>query len=217
MWGGGGNFCPRCDKRVYYAEEVIAIGKHWHKSCFLCASPECHKRLDSRSCTDHDGEAYCQHCYKRLFGPKGYGFGVGAGTLSMDTGDEREDQNITSNVSSYARAQAAPLIDSNGQVSSPKQTTPTSPKQPFMPLLGGGPLICPRCSKTVYDAEKMMGGGSAWHKLTCFTCVECNRRLESTTLCEREGELYCKTCYGRNFGPKGYGYGVGAGTLQMQQ
>lgn len=36
MWGGGGNFCPRCNKRVYYAEEVIAIGKHWHKCCFLC-------------------------------------------------------------------------------------------------------------------------------------------------------------------------------------
>ena len=27
------------------------------------------------------------------------------------------------------------------------------------------------------------------------------------------GEIYCKTCYGKNFGPKGYGYGAGAGAL----
>ncbi len=39
--------------------------------------------------------------------------------------------------------------------------------------------------------------------------------LESTTLAEREGNLYCKNCYGKNFGPKGYGYGGGAGTLSM--
>lgn len=33
----------------------------------------------------------------------------------------------------------------------------------------------------------------AWHKITCFSCKECNKRLESTTLCERDGEIYCKS------------------------
>ena len=46
--------------------------------------------------------------------------------------------------------------------------------------------------KTVFMAEKMMGGGAAWHKTTCFTCAKCNKRLESTTLCEKEGEIFCK-------------------------
>lgn len=54
----------------------------------------------------------------------------------------------------------------------------------------------------------------AWH-IACFNCHQCRKRLESTILCEREGEIYCKTCYGKYFGPKGYGYGVGSGTLQM--
>jgi len=39
--------------------------------------------------------------------------------------------------------------------------------------------------------------------------------LESTTLAEHEGNLFCKQCYARKFGPKGYGFGQGAGTLGM--
>lgn len=28
-----------------------------------------------------------------------------------------------------------------------------------------------------------------------------------------ESEIYCKSCYGKKYGPKGYGYGQGAGAL----
>eukprot|EP00124_Ichthyophonus_hoferi_P004189 Ihof_evm3s433 gene=Ihof_evmTU3s433 len=54
------------------------------------------------------------------------------------------------------------------------------------PRFGGGNAKCPRCTKTVYMAEEVSA----------------------------DGEIYCKTCYGRSFGPKGYGYGGGAGILQ---
>jgi len=27
------------------------------------------------------------------------------------------------------------------------------------------------------------------------------------------GEIYCAACYGKKYGPKGFGYGQGAGTL----
>ncbi len=39
--------------------------------------------------------------------------------------------------------------------------------------------------------------------------------LEPTTLAEHEGLIFCKTCYGRKFGPKGYGFGGGSGCLSM--
>jgi hypothetical protein len=39
--------------------------------------------------------------------------------------------------------------------------------------------------------------------------------LESGRETEHEGEMFCKSCYGKNFGPKGYGFGGGAGTLSM--
>jgi hypothetical protein len=65
----------------------------------------------------------------------------------------------------------------------------------------------------------------------------CNpfQSLDSTNLCDKtlengkqvwppnvrccrltvEQEVFCRSCYGKAFGPKGYGFGGGAGTLQM--
>jgi len=121
----------------------------------------------------------------------------------MDTGDGYKNGPPTSNIPQTAQAHVAP-----------RQGPPLEQGDKSIPRYGVTD-ICPRCGKAVYMAEKMMGGGSAWHKTTCFTCGACSKRLESTSLCERDGEIYCKGCYGRNFGPKGYGYGQGAGTLQM--
>ena len=91
----------------------------------------------------------------------------------------------------------------------------------------------------VFIAELMRGAGHAWHK-SCFTCNTCNKRIDSSNLCEREAEIYCRckltnyyywqycyyvwipillgcvtyhrlfiACYGKSFGPKGFGYGIG--------
>ncbi|KAM8876814.1 cysteine and glycine-rich protein 3 [Synchiropus picturatus] len=73
----------------------------------------------------------------------------------------------------------------------------------------GGSDRCPRCSKAVYAAEKVMGGGKSWHK-TCFRCAMCGKSLESTTVTDKDGEIYCKVCYAKHFGPKGFGLGNAA-------
>ncbi|CAF3866207.1 unnamed protein product [Rotaria sp. Silwood2] len=66
--------CPKCNQPVYHAEEVAAAGL-------------CKKMLESTTLAEHEGNLFCKQCYARKFGPKGVGFGGGAGTLGMDTGE----------------------------------------------------------------------------------------------------------------------------------
>jgi len=66
---------------------------------------------------------------------------------------------------------------------------------------------CPRCGGSVFAAEQKMSKGREWHKL-CFNCCECHRPLDSMLACDGpDNEIYCKACYGKHFGPKGFGYG----------
>merc|ERR1712013_804197 len=61
--------CPVCQKTVFAAEEKVAGGYKWHKSCFKCSV--CNKRLDSTLCNENDGALFCKTCYGRKHGPKG--------------------------------------------------------------------------------------------------------------------------------------------------
>ncbi|KAL0577171.1 hypothetical protein V5O48_004810 [Marasmius crinis-equi] len=64
-WGGGTPSCPKCEKSVYFAEQVKAIGKTWHKNCLRCK--ECNTLLDSTRLRDHQDTPFCGRCYnKRL-------------------------------------------------------------------------------------------------------------------------------------------------------
>ena len=54
--------------------------------CATLLSGVCNKMLDSTTCAEHDGKVYCKNCHGKKFGPKGYGFGGGAGALSTETG-----------------------------------------------------------------------------------------------------------------------------------
>jgi len=73
-FGGGGVPCPKCGKSVYFAEQVNAIGKKWHKACLRCT--ECNTSLDSTKLSDRDGEPYCRNCYAKLYGPAGAGYAL---------------------------------------------------------------------------------------------------------------------------------------------
>ncbi|XP_010071631.1 PREDICTED: cysteine and glycine-rich protein 1 isoform X2 [Pterocles gutturalis] len=183
-WGGGKK-CGVCQKAVYFAEEVQCEGSSFHKSCFLCMV--CKKNLDSTTVAVHGEEIYCKSCYGKKYGPKGYGYGMGAGTLSTDKGESLGIK--------YEEGQPH---------------RPTNPNASRMAQKVGGSDGCPRCGQAVYAAEK------SWHK-SCFRCAKCGKSLESTTLADKDGEIYCKGCYAKNFGPKGFGFGQGAGALIHSQ
>ncbi|KAN0118173.1 hypothetical protein V8E52_005434 [Russula decolorans] len=74
QWGGGTPQCPRCSKNVYFAEQVKAVGKTWHKACLRCS--ECGTSLDSSRLTEKDGAPFCHRCYNKLHGPAGSGYAL---------------------------------------------------------------------------------------------------------------------------------------------
>ncbi|XP_048954662.1 cysteine and glycine-rich protein 3 isoform X1 [Canis lupus dingo] len=166
-WGGGAK-CGACEKTVYHAEEIQCNGRSFHKTCFHCMA--CRKALDSTTVAAHESEIYCKVCYGRRYGPKGIGYGQGAGCLSTDTGEHLGLQ-----------FQQSPK---------PARSATTSNPSKFTAKFGESEK-CPRCGKSVYAAEKVMGGGKPWHK-TCFRCAICGKSLESTNVTDKDGELYCK-------------------------
>ncbi|XP_018086755.1 cysteine-rich protein 2 isoform X1 [Xenopus laevis] len=79
---GEPNLCPRCGKKVYFAEKVTSLGKDWHRPCLRCE--RCSKTLTPGSHAEHDGQPYCHKpCYGILFGPKGVNTG-GVGSYIYD-------------------------------------------------------------------------------------------------------------------------------------
>uniref|UniRef100_A0A2K6TUE1 Cysteine and glycine-rich protein 2 n=1 Tax=Saimiri boliviensis boliviensis TaxID=39432 RepID=A0A2K6TUE1_SAIBB len=104
---------------------------------------------------------------------KCYGYSQGAGTLSMHRGERLESAQL--------------------------HRSTTNPNTSKFAQKYGGAEKCSRCGDSVYAAEKNIGAGKPWHK-NCFRCAECGKSLESTTVTEKEGEIYGKGCYAKNYG-----------------
>merc|ERR1712023_565890 len=80
--------------------------------------------------------------------------------------------------------------------------------RPFSGSKGRNGKGCPRCGYEVYAAEQMISKNKIWHR-RCFTCGDCSRSLDSTNLNDGpDGDIYCRACYGKHFGPKGVGFGL---------
>ncbi|KAI9091123.1 hypothetical protein DFS34DRAFT_653709 [Phlyctochytrium arcticum] len=206
---GGAPSCPRCLQSVYLAEQIAGPGGLWHKACLACKN--CKKRLDSTSLTERDKEAYCKNCYAKMFGPKGYGFGSGAGVLSTGDGSQPSTPQYSpsTSMSSFPAQSPRGSFSSRGSVTSP--TSPSVSKPRF-----GGSETCVKCNKAVYFAEQVIGPQSTKYHKMCFRCNSCNKMLDSTTMAEREGVIYCRACHSKQFGPKGYGFAGGAAGLSTE-
>jgi len=96
--------------------------------------------------------------------------------------------------------------------SSPKETTVGGNSAARKVVVGSDNPKCPLCGKSVYHAERIIGGGATWHQ-DCFKCSVCrNRFVNAGEANDKDGKLFCRACYAKNFGPKGYGYGGGSAT-----
>ncbi len=71
------------------------------------------------------------------------------------------------------------------------------------------PGTCTGCKQAVYFAEETWALDKIWHT-TCLKCTACQKRLDSGSIVENDNNPYCKNCYSKEFGPKGYGFASGA-------
>jgi cysteine/glycine-rich protein len=163
---------------------MLCAGASYHKSCFTCET--CNTRLDSTTVTNKGQQIYCKACYGKAHGPKGYGYGQGAGTLVNTGGSAPPAVPMAPQVSEEAAA---------GPLPAAAATAATTAKP------APGSDICPKCLKKVYMMEKILAIGHSWHK-ACAVCVECKKCLDSTNMLDGEGSLFCKACYNRVRGPK---------------
>ena len=116
-----------------------------------------------------------------------------------------------------ARARATEALEAGIERQEPEpepEPEPVAAKSAkFNPkAFGANQPKCPKCGKTVYFAERVVGlNGTEWHK-GCLRC-ECGKTLGSVAeITDHKGEPYCKVCYAKNFGPKGHGR-AGGGTI----
>ncbi|KAL7423364.1 hypothetical protein Q5752_002667 [Cryptotrichosporon argae] len=61
--------CAGCGRRVYQAEQVMAIQQKWHRWCLKCE--RCKTTVDPAKVSDRDGRPWCNACYAREHGPGG--------------------------------------------------------------------------------------------------------------------------------------------------
>ncbi|EFX75802.1 hypothetical protein DAPPUDRAFT_306648 [Daphnia pulex] len=185
-----GEGCPRCGGHVYEAERMLAGGRSWHKKCYKCK--DCRKHLDSTNCCEApDKEIYCKrHLANNNAAVEKY--------LRMDHFHEivlrQEIRTVRLRFWSRCRNFAERRSDSFEAIDTKTIKAPE----------GQG---CPRCGGSVFAAELMLSKGQEWHK-KCFSCGDCHRPLDSVLACDGPNkDIYCKACYGKRFGPKGFGYG----------
>ena len=196
---------------MYFAEAREGPNNiRYHKSCFSCVT--CRKTLSDSTFSERQGEVYCKVCYARDFGPKGFGFG-GLSTEGPATPPTAAPGGVSPGGASPGASpdsgrQTSPPAAIKPQ-SSPAASNASSGQKKTPPSRFGGGDTCVRCQKTVYFAEAREGPNNNKYHKSCFACITCQKVLDST-FAERQGEIYCKPCYGREFGPKGFGFG---GTL----
>ncbi|EJD04894.1 LIM-domain-containing protein [Fomitiporia mediterranea MF3/22] len=74
MPGTSTPLCARCSKPVYFAEQVKANGRVFHKPCLRCT--DCNTALDSARLAEKGEKVVCRSCYSKLYGPKGSGYAL---------------------------------------------------------------------------------------------------------------------------------------------
>ena len=190
-------------QQVFEVEKIATKAGQMHKHCLSCN--ECKRDLDASTFYNgFDGEVYCKYCYAVKFGHK--------------------------QKSSYNPSSIQDVKTIQGEKGD-RSTCPRCFGKVFfyfyflVKCYDNLSLLC-----QVFEAERMVTRVGNFHR-NCFSCIECNKKLDSTTCCEGkiddnrkdiflfvlfkyigyffiylkigpDAEVYCQSCYSFEFGTK---------------
>jgi cysteine and glycine-rich protein len=210
--------CSLCNDNVYKMEELLAIGKTWHKLCFKCggsAHDGCKRVLPLGKYLEHDSQPYCEACYTKLFRPKGFGF---SNALAVDTGSQDNLSDAGSSQPSSTRAvtasapTSAPEKKTYSASSTPSGGTgsvearinsfsnPTTPTE----ASAGGPTMMGGKQVSVSTTSKKIALGGAMAP-KCTICAKTVYKVEEVNAV---GRIWHKACF-KCGGASGNGCGRG--------
>ena len=200
----GANKCYVCDKTVYKTEEIIAVGKVWHNTCFTCGGLNkdgCGRTMKRDGYVDHDSQPYCNACYNKLFKTKGFGIGTG---LNTDFG-----QNKSSNSIEVPPAPASPVNVEPARASpTPAATVGSSNHYTPGGFQGVGSAAklsssTPSPASSATKPEPKRTPSSAVAAATsqtpkCTACAKSVYKAEELIAVSRVWHITCFTCGGTN-------------------
>lgn len=207
--------CYICSKPVYAVEELKALSKTFHKSCFRCsgrAKDGCLKKLALSDYMEHGNEPYCKFCHPKLFGTAAHRQGM-VNSTPLDQGIQQKEEATSvpreENLFLKADKVRRASLGKEAPVPPPTASAPVSTSAPVSRPSAekSVPNPCVFCGKTVYHVEQLKALGLVWHK-RCFKCSGtnkdgCMKVLSLTEYVDNRNQPYCRNCHTKLFGPKG--------------
>lgn len=172
--------------------------------------------------TDRQGEPYCKPCYGKLFGPKGFINGTANFNSYIDPGPAQSSQipsppprpappapvsessaPPSDRIVNDRNLRAYEVEASQGVFAAPGKVSAARGK--FVAAVGNK---CAKCAKSVPMPEERRACDLYWH-IDCFTCGGlqsdgCKKKLTLDSYTSRGSDPYCRPCYNRLFGAKGF-------------
>jgi hypothetical protein len=171
-----GPICPACDKSVFKMEEIVCVGKPWHKLCLTCGGTGelgCGKNISREAITEHESQPYCKACHGRLFAAGGSAYNLNSSSMENVLAAVNEDANhdidVIKGLSGVSVSAPAPAAPPAPAPPAPVAPAPVPTPKAAAALGGTGAPKCTACAKSVYKMEELLAIGRTWHA-ACFVC-----------------------------------------------
>eukprot|EP00300_Choanocystis_sp_HF-7_P039096 c56_g1_i2.p1 GENE.c56_g1_i2~~c56_g1_i2.p1 ORF type:complete len:561 (-),score=92.87 c56_g1_i2:229-1860(-) len=146
---GGAPKCDRCEKSVYKAEEVRALGQIFHAKCLRCIA--CDASLVPNTVCEHDNKPYCAACHSRSFGPVVYGH---ANTAGLRFAEQNNTATEPAAASQKKPLEEKPSEESTSPLLGRRSSTGSShPKVPILDITHSTSRVAPRTDPLLQGAN----------------------------------------------------------------